>query len=290
MSYVLFSGCVIPQKENAYELSARKVLERLKVKLIDLEEVNCCGFFLEAIDHLSATVLASRDLSLAEELSCDLITLCNGCFGHLSRVRLELLKDRELLSVVNDILKEVNRCFKGKLRVRHLIQVLLEDVGIAKIKETIKKPLSKIKVAPHYGCHVLKPSDEIKFDNPEDPKSLEVLIDVTGAKPMDYVDEKLCCGAPVMAIDEKLSLKVAREKLRNIKKAGAEAIITICPFCHLQFDLNQPSIEEQYSEEYHIPILHYTQLLGLAQGFTPDEVGLYENRVPADKILSVLGL
>lgn len=288
MKYAYFPGCVTPQKENAYELSTRKVAEKFGIELLDLEGANCCGFFTEPVDHLTATLLAARDICLAEESKCDLVTLCPACFGHLTHVRLELLNDQKLRNIINEALKEINREFKGSSEVKHFVKVLLKDIGIPKIKKTIVKPLNRLKVAPHYGCHIMKPSDEIQFDNPENPKLLDSLIRVTGAKCLDYMEKRLCCGAPIMGVDEKLSLRIAREKLKSVQKAGADAIVTVCQFCHLHLDLNQLTIQDEFSEEYNIPVLHYTQLLGLAQGLDPEALGVYENRVPADKILTLL--
>jgi len=288
MKYVYFPGCVTPQKENAYELSMRKVAEKFGIQLLDLEGANCCGFFMEPIDHLSATLLAARNLSLAEEKKCDLLTLCPACFGHLTKVKKELTEDQELRKTVNEALAEINKKFEGFLEVKHFIKVLLVDVGITKIKRTITKPLTRLKVVPHYGCHILKPSDELKLDNPENPTLLDSLIKATGVTFLDYMEKRLCCGAPIIGVNEKLSLRIMREKLRSVQKVKADAIITVCPFCHLHFDLNQFTVQEEYSEEYNIPILHYTQLLGLAQGLSPEELGLYENRVPTDIILEIL--
>lgn len=288
MKYVYFPGCVIPQRENAYELSARRVAEKIGIELIDLKGVNCCGFFLEGVDHLSAATLAARDLSLAEENGCDLLTLCPACFGHLTRIRTELLNDPKLQNTVNKALGEINKKFKGSSEVKHITKILLEEVGIEKIKETIIKPLKELRVAPHYGCHILKPSDEINFDSPENPRLLDSLIEATGANCINYIEKKSCCGAPVMGVDEKLSLEIVRNKLQSIQNVGTDAIVTVCPFCHTHFDLNQVRIEEEYQEKYQIPVLHYTQLLGLAQGYDPDALGLYENRVPIDDILDRL--
>ena len=288
LKYSYFPGCVTPQKENAYELSMRKVAEKLDIQLMELAGANCCGFFVEPVDHVSATILGAGNIALMEESGCDAITVCPACFGHLTRVRNSLLKDATLKNEVNKALKEINKKFEGTSKIKHFASVLLQDVGIEKIKSTITKPLSQLKVAPHYGCHVLKPSDELNLDNPEDPKLLDSLVEVTGAKLVNYAEKKMCCGAPVMGVDEKLSLTIAREKLKSVKKAGADVMVTVCSYCHVHFDLNQLSIQEKFSEEYNIPVLHFTQLLGLAQGYTPEELGLYENRVPVDKILEIL--
>lgn len=284
MKYVYFPGCVIPQRENAYELSARRVAEKFGIQLIDLEDLNCCGFFLEPIDRLSAVAFAARNISLAEENGCDLLTLCPACFGHLTRVRTELLREHGLRKDVNRALGEINKKFEGSSQITHIAKVLLKEVGVEKIRETVIKPLKKIRVAPHYGCHIVKPSDEIQFDSPERPRLLDSLIKATGAECIDYLEKRLCCGAPVMGVDKNLALRILMKKLDSIRKVGVDVIVTVCPFCHTHFDVNQLRIEE----EYQIPVLHYTQLLGLAQGFNPDELGLWENRVPADNILSVL--
>ncbi|MFQ6065540.1 MAG: CoB--CoM heterodisulfide reductase iron-sulfur subunit B family protein [Candidatus Bathyarchaeia archaeon] len=288
LKYNFFSGCVIPQKENAYELSARKIAEKLGIELVDLKGANCCGLFLGSVDYLGGVVLAARNLCLAEESGHNMTVLCNGCFSHLTRVKWELQRNQKLLNTVNEILGEVNRNYRGSSEVKHFMQVLLKDIGVSKLKNTIVKPLNKLRVAPFYGCHILKPSDEIQFDNPEDPKLLDSLINVTGVELIDFMERKTCCGGPVVGIDEKLSFKITRQILKSIQKAKADLIVTNCPFCHLQFDLNQIAIEEEFSEEYQIPVLHYPQLLGLAQGFDPEELGLSENRVPVDEILSIL--
>jgi heterodisulfide reductase subunit B len=288
LKYALFSGCNIPQKENAYELSAKKVAEKLDIQLIDLEDSNCCGYFLSFIDKLSSTVLAARNLCLAEENGCDIVTLCNGCFGQLTRVNYALQTDESLLKNVNNILGDVGKKYTGKSKVKHFAQVLLQDVGIPKIKETIVKPLTHLRIAPHWGCHIVRPVKKMHFDDPEDPKILDSLIGVIGAQLVDFVDRKMCCGGPVSGIDEKTALNILREKLGHIQRSKADAITTICPFCHIQFDLNQLTIEEEYSEAYQIPVLHYPQLLGLAQGISPDELGVYDNRVPVDDLIDTL--
>ena len=288
LKYALFSGCNIPQKENAYELSSIKVAEKLDIQLINLEDSNCCGYFLGFIDKLSSTVLAARNLSLAEENGCDLVTLCNGCFGQLTRVNYELQTDASLLKKVNDMLGDIGKKYTGKTKVKHFTQVLLQDVGISKIKETIVKPMTNLRIAPHWGCHIVRPVKKMHFDDPEDPQILDSLIGVTGAQLVDFLDRKMCCGGPVSGVDEKVALQILSEKLGNIQRSKADAIVTVCPFCHIQFDLNQLTLEDEYSESYQIPVLHYPQLLGLAQGMSPDELGVYDNRVPVDDLIDSL--
>ena len=284
--YLLFLGCVIPYRISSYEISARKVLQKLGVELVEMPEFNCCGLPLDPVNHEVMLILAARNLCLAEQQNLNIMTLCPGCAGTLRKVNKTLQEDKKLKEMVNGYLKDTGMEFSGKIKVRHLIQVLAEDVGFDKIKEAVQKPLTKLKVAEHNGCHVLRPTKYIGFDDPENPVILKKLIELTGAQCLDYLYETDCCGAPIIGVNDKIPLQLAGGKLRNIKAVGAQAMITICPFCHMMFDLNQPRMERVLNETFGIPVLHYTQLLGLAMGFSPDELALEQLRVDASKILT----
>ncbi len=285
MKYAFFQGCVTPQKENAYELSLRKVAEKLGIELVTLEEQNCCGFFVEPVDHLSATVMAARDLALFDASGLNAVTPCPACYGQLNRVKNELLADKKLYDEVNSILAKVNRKFLGTSKIKHFMTVLIDEVGMEKIKNSVVKPLENLKVAPFYGCHLLKPSYEVNTDDPENPQLLNLLVTLTGAKMVDYGEKKLCCGQSANSVDEALSLAISKTILNSIRKGGADAMVTVCPACHMQFDL----VAGAKLRDLRIPVLHYTQLLGLAQGISPNELGLDENRVPVDDIIEIIG-
>ncbi len=288
MKYLLFLGCVIPYRISSYEISARKVFEKLGVELVEMPEFNCCGLPLDPVSHDVMLTLAARNLCLAEQQNLNIMALCPGCAGTLRKVNKALQEDKKLKELVNGYLKEFGMEFKGgTIKVEHLIQVLAEDVGFERIKESVQKPLSGLKVAEHNGCHVLRPTKYIGFDDPENPVILKKLIELTGAQCLDYMYETDCCGAPVIGVNDKIPLHLAGEKLRNVKAVDAQALITVCPFCHMMFDLNQPRIERVLSETFSIPVLHYTQLLGLAMGFSPDELALEQLRVKASKILNL---
>ena len=252
-----------------------------------MPEFNCCGLPLDPVNHEVMLTLATRNLCLAEQKNLDIVTLCPGCAGTLRKVNKALWEDKKLKELVNGYMGEIGLKFQGGMvKVRHFVQVLAEDVGFEKIKEAVQKPLTGLKVAEHNGCHVLRPAKYIGFDDPENPVILKKLIELTGALCLDYMYETECCGAPIIGVNDKIPLHLAGEKLRNVKAVGAQALITICPFCHMMFDLNQPRIERVLSETFGVPVLHYTQLLGLAMGFSPDELGLEQLRVKASKILN----
>jgi heterodisulfide reductase subunit B2 len=289
LKYLMFLGCVIPYRMPSYEVSARKVLERLGVELVEMPEFNCCGLPIDSVDHDAMLVLAARNLCLAEQQGLDILTLCPGCAGTLRKVNLSLQEDKKLKEHVNSILKEVGMKVEGgKIRVRHLIQVLSEDIGFGKIREAVVKPLIGLKVAEHNGCHILRPTKYVSFDDPENPVILKKLIEATGAECLDYMYETDCCGAPIIGVNDKIPLYLAGDKLSNIQKVDAEALITVCPFCHMMFDINQPRIERLLNKKFGIPVLHYPQLLGLAMGFTPKQLALDELRVNPTNILNTV--
>jgi heterodisulfide reductase subunit B len=283
--YLFFLGCAIPYRVPAYEISARKTLQKLGVELVEMPEFNCCGLPLDPVSHEMMLVLAARNLALAEQKGLNILTLCPGCAGTLKKVNKMLKEDEALREEVNKHLKESGLEFKGTVDAKHLLQALIEDVGLEKIKSSVVKPLTMLKVAEHNGCHILRPKEFIGFDDPEDPKTLKTLVEATGATCLDYMDETECCGAPSVGVSDKVALELARDKLNHIKTVDAQAMITICPFCHIMYDTNELRIEKTFNETYGIPILHYPQLLGLAMGIPCEELAFNDLRVDASKIL-----
>ena len=283
--YLIFLGCVIPYRLSSYEISARKVLQALGVELVEMPEYNCCGFPMDPIDHDTMLTLAARNLYVAEREGLNILTLCNGCFGTLHKVNKTLKEDKEEREKINGYLKEFGMEFKGTIEVKHLVHVLAEDVGFDKIKNVVKKPLTNLRVAQHTGCHIVRPKKVIGKDDPEDPKLLKQLIELTGAKCLDYMDEAECCGNPIIGVNEYIPFQMAKEKLDHIMAVGAQALITVCPFCHMMYDLNQPRIERAFNTKISIPVLHYPQLLGLAMGFSPEELAINELRVKPTQLL-----
>jgi heterodisulfide reductase subunit B2 len=286
--YLIFLGCAIPYRETSYEISARKVLAKLGVKLVEMPEFNCCGLPLDPVSHEAMLILAARNLALAEQQGFNILALCPGCTSTLKKVNKILKEDTALREQINGHLKDSGLEFKGTVETKHLIQALVEDIGLEKIKNTVVKPLTALKVAEHNGCHILRPKEYVGFEDPEDPQTLKTLIEATGATCLDYIDETECCGAPSVGVSDKIALQLARDKLSHVKMVEAQALITICPFCHIMFDTNELRIERMFSEAYGIPVLHYPQLLGLAMGMAPEELAFKELRVDASKILQVI--
>ncbi len=217
------------------------------------------------------------------------MTLCDGCFGTLNHVNKELKQDKKIKEKVNGYLKEIGMEFKGTTKVKHLIHLLSENIGVESaraIMDAVQNRMNPLRVAQHSGCHIIRPLDYVGSDDPENPTVLKKLINVTGAECLNYFDEMECCGAPTLGVNNKLPLQWAREKLDHIKAVNAQALITVCPFCHMIYDLNQPRVEKTFNEKFGIPVLHYTQLLGLAMGFSPEELAFKQLKVDPSKIVT----
>jgi heterodisulfide reductase subunit B len=193
--------------------------------------------------------------------------------------------DKELGERIDLNLKEQGLSYEGSIKVRHFVDVLYNDYGLKEIEAKITNRLEGLKVAVHYGCHLLRPSEVTNFDEPYNPSIIDDLVEVTGATSVPWNLMLRCCGAPVLAVNEKVALKLIKDKLDSAKKAGAECIVTACPFCEIMFDLQQLELSQSYGLEYDLPALLYPQLLGLALGLTPDNLGLELNRIPTDKLL-----
>ncbi|MFP3985081.1 MAG: CoB--CoM heterodisulfide reductase iron-sulfur subunit B family protein [Candidatus Bathyarchaeia archaeon] len=285
-SYALFLGCTIPARQPNYELSARKSLNKLDVELVDLANMTCCcPPPVQSIDLETSLSVAAYNICIAEEADLNLLTLCSGCFESLAMTNTMLKEDEKLKARINKILANAGKEFQGTKQVRHFLQVLKEDVGMKRLKQNITKPLSALKVAPFYGCHALRPSELLRLDDPERPQILETLIETLGAKPIEYRNKLKCCGGLLRGISDELALDLAREKLVNTSKAGADCIATLCPFCFVALDIGQVQVRGKFGENYEMPVLHYSELLALALGIAPQELALDTHKIKTDKIL-----
>ena len=285
-SYAIFLGCTIPARQPNYEISARKALEKLGVTLVDLDNFTCCcPPPIQSINLESSQAIAAYNICLAEEAGLDIVALCNGCFESLAMVNATLKNDKDLKAHINEVLAKVGKEFKGTINVKHFLQVLMDDIGLEKIKENVVKPLSNLKVAPFYGCHSLRPSKLLQLDDSERPQIFENLLEALGAKSLDYRNKLKCCGGLLKGISDDTALELAREKLVNTTKAGADCISTLCPFCFVALDIGQLQVKTKFNEVYELPILHYSELIALALGVDSDELALRSHKVKADKII-----
>ncbi len=276
--YKLFEGCVIGNRIPFIEASARIVFDKLGIKTSE-GAFACCpdpvGF--NSTDHLSWMAMGARNLTIAEAEGKDIVSLCNGCFQTLKLVNEELKEDDHEREKINKILKTLGREFKGNINVWHFVEVLY-NYGPEKIKEHFTVDFSGLKVACHTGCHYMRPSEKLQTDDPMKPVKLRELAAATGATPVDYDEEALCCGSGVGNMEEEPSMQILANKLQSAINAGAEAFVVICPACFQQLDSNQKKAEGVSGGNFGLPILYITELFALAMGANPDNIGVRFHR------------
>ncbi|MEM3585840.1 MAG: CoB--CoM heterodisulfide reductase iron-sulfur subunit B family protein [Candidatus Jordarchaeaceae archaeon] len=277
MRYAFFVGCTTLARLPSYEISVRKVAEALGIELVEMGGAGCCGTtHLKSIDRRTGLALAARNISIAEDMGMDIVTICNGCTEVLTDANAKLKEDVEIRNDVNSILSDVDCEFRGTVRVKHFVRVLSEDFGADKVEKYIVNSLNGLRVAVHYGCHLLKPFEIMNFDDPEDPNSLDKLVEIIGATSVEYPGKLDCCTAPLLTLRHRgdLAVSIAREKLSTVKKY-ADIMVTVCPFCYLMYEQSQLPPYESLN----VPIVHYPQLLGLAMGMEFQDLALSENRI-----------
>ena len=289
--YAFFLGCIAPNRYPGAESASIITSRRLGIELLPLNGASCCpapGAF-GSIDLNIWYAMAARNLVLAEQMERDIALICNGCYKSIYEVNHKLKHNDELRDGVNEVLKEIDMEFKGSIDVWHLAELLYDEniVGVEKIRESVKVPLTGTKIAVHYGCHLMKPKKERHMGSTEAPRWIEELVEALGAEAVEYRNKMQCCGAGggVRGYDLPHSLDITNEKLQNMIEVGADAVTEVCPFCQLQFDRGQIEIEEKFGIKYDMPVFHYNELLGLAQGMSPSELGLDLHAISTEPFL-----
>jgi len=288
MEFALFLGCTIPARLNQYESSSRAVLEKLGVGLVDIREFNCCGYPLRNIDFKVFILSSARNLALAEKKNLNVMTLCKCCYGSLKKADYLLKENASLKKEVNATLEKEGLTYEGRIEVKHLLSVLHKDIGIEAIKGKIPMTFKGLKIATHYGCHALRPSQVVGFDDPVAPTLFDQLVEATGAESIEWPMKLECCGAPLWGVNDKLSMDLTLKKLTDGKKSGADYVCAACPYCHIQFDTVQKMILSQRNVNHPLPSILYTQLLGMSMGVEKRSLGLEMNEIPISQIEELL--
>jgi heterodisulfide reductase subunit B len=279
MGYDLFLGCVIPARLPFLEASSRKVFEKLGIELKDVDGFSCCPdpTGIEQIDHKTWLTLGARNLSLSSNSNGGIISFCSGCVETLKGVNHFINKDKKTKDEVNKNLKKIGKSYNGKTNVKHFAQVLYENID--KVRENIINPLDGFKVAVHYGCHYLRPSEYIQWDDPFDPVTIDEIVRALGAESIDYDLKLECCGNPIDKSDKDLSLLMIKNKLQSIQNSRANCIALVCPACYQQFDFNQKEASKGGDVDFNFPVFYLSELVALAFGFQGEEIGLNFHRI-----------
>ncbi len=289
--YALFLGCTTPTQVLQYELSSRWICKQLGIDLVEIEDFVCCGINQSNISIEAGLLLASMNLALAEKRGLDILTLCAACTGQLAEA-IKKLKDPKIRDRVNSKLKTVDLRYEGKVRVKHISRILYEDIGVDRLKEKVKINLSRLRIAPHYGCHYLKPASAFKgFDDPDNPKTLHHLISVTGAYPVDYETINLCCGGKSFPVSEDIARSLVKSKIDNLMLKEIDFLVVQCQTCYLMYRGQQKLLNQKFHRNYNIPVLLYPQLLGAAMGGDlRDDLGIHLNGIFLDDFTKKLGV
>lgn len=286
--WALYMGCVIPNRLPFIEVAIRETLHHFGVPTEDLQDFTCCPnpLSLAHLDHQAALAMAARNLAVAQKHNVDIITPCCGCFETLKGAAVQLSTDEGLRDQVNKILGKIGFEYDGNGQVKHVIQFLFEDIGVAAIADAVEHPLRGLRVALHYGCHLLRPSSILNVDDALHPTFLHNLVHALGATPVSYQDEMDCCGQGTRVGDRDLSFRMAGTKLSHIQRAGADALVVACPACFLNFDLFQRLALKSQPCQDPVPVFYYPELLCLALGTPVERLGLGSHRVKVDSALA----
>lgn len=284
MKFALFLGCNIPARVQQYDMSARAVLDKLDVDLVDIREFNCCGYPVRNTDFETFVLFSARNLALAEKQGLDIVTLCKCCYGSLKKAEHLMKEDNSLRDEINVLLAKEGLEYRGTIEVRHFLSVLHKEIGIPALKEKVENGFKDLKIATHYGCHALRPSDITQFDNPVAPVLFDQLVELTGAKSIDWQLKLECCGAPLLGVNDDLSMDLAEKKLSDGKQSGADYLCVACPYCQLQFDTVQQMMSSVRGTDHQLPSILFPQLLGLVMGIDGKALGIQMNQIDISRI------
>ena len=289
MKYGYYPGCSMEKNARAYQTSLMSIVEPLGLELVEVEDWNCCGateYF--SINDIPAYALVGRNLAIASQQNGfeKLVAPCSACFLNLKKTDHVMEEYKEINQKVNTALEAGGLHYQpGSVSVHHLLEIIVQDVGLEAIQEKVQKPLYELKVAPYYGCLIPRPADMDSFDDPEQPTSMDSLLAALGATVVDFSLKAQCCGGHMTQISEDTALELIRRLLKNADDNGADIISAVCPMCQLNLDAYQDAVNKYFGTNYKIPVVYFTQLIGLAFGVHETELGFGKEIVSAQPAL-----
>jgi heterodisulfide reductase subunit B len=282
MKYAFYPGCLSQTEQFGCLLSARETLQRLGLELEEMDGSSCCGYQSYRLSSpITWSFLTARNMALAERRGLDILTICSECNLSFKQVKKVLSRDPQIRRRVDESLGLEGLEYHDGNEARHIVEVLHDEIGVDRISDSVEKPLDNLRFATQPGCHLFRPR-ELPMPDEAEPRKLDALVEALGAETADYPEKLDCCGSSMYAPDEGSNLKVARRKLRSVKDDGLDGIVTICPHCFRALDTAQG--EGSGRERLRVPVIHYTQLLGLAMGISTTRLGLQFNVSPVEQV------
>ncbi len=291
MEYAMFLGCTIPLKLPHFEKAFRQIASILDVKLKEMEGVSCCPepVAMQSLNIDTWMALGARNLSIAEKMGLDVLTICSGCYETLKTVSVLLEEDREYLEKINGILKKINHRYTGKTKVYHFVELFTEPEWLDKIKSLVVKPLDDLNLAVHYGCHLVRPSKIMRFDHPERPEKIDIILETLGAKTIDFANKLECCGYCARLQDE-IGEKLVEDKMTELceLEEDVDALIAVCPACVTQYDRKEKIISRRTGKDLDIPVLYLPEMMAVALGIELEDLNLKNRSVKPTKLIEKL--
>lgn len=283
--YAYFPGCSLEKMAQSYHLSAMETTRELDIELQELEDWNCCGattYF--HVDEILAYTLTARNLAMAEKASLDLVAPCSACYKNSYFTRAALLEDPDLADHINFALEEDDLSFSGDIAVHHLMEIYTKDVGLDEISSKVTHPLKGLRVAPYYGCQIIRPQKD--HEDVEQPQFFEDLLTAIGAQPVKYPPRLRCCGGSLIISSRQTALDMVRILLQSAITNEATVIATACPLCQVNLECYQQQVNQEFGTNFSIPVMYFTQLLGLAMGIPPKRLGVGREFISTKEVLS----
>jgi heterodisulfide reductase subunit B2 len=283
MRYAYYPGCSLEATARPYQESVTAVAKTLGIELVELSDWNCCGATAYmSVNEVLSFSLSARNLSQAAKTGNELVTACSACYTNLRKTEVYLGQYPEVKKKVDAALSEAKIQYDGGVKTKHFLQVVVEEVGLDQVKTKIKKPLSGLRVAPYYGCQIARPYGI--EDDTDNPMMMDRLLEALGATPTYYPMKTVCCGGSLMGTRSDVAMRLCRNLLLCAQQDGAECIAVTCPLCQLNLDAYQAEINKSYGTHFNLPILYFTQLMGLAFGVESKALGLKGCIVPANQL------
>ena len=292
MKYAYFPGCVAQGGCPELNTATKAICQKLGIEIQVMPGASCTGAgVLQEKNEVLGDTLNARTFAMAENLGLPIMTICSTCQGVMSQANRRMKATPEYLARINSYLAEEGLEYKGTAEPKHLLWIMIEDHGLDKLVQQITRPLGGVRVAPFYGCYMVRPADALDMEaHPERQNALETLIETLGATVVDYAGKTRCCGFPILTINEKNSLAMVAKHTADVKDLGADAMVTPCPLCHLNLDGFQPKAASQAGRKIDVPILHLSQVIGLAMGISPNDLGLRKHIMTVKPLITKLAV
>lgn len=297
MKYGYFPGCSLERNAASYDISTKAIAAPLGIELVELEDWNCCG----ATEYVSLNLTASfaliaRNLAIAQKMNAskELVAPCSACYLNLRKTDKYMKEDAALNQKVNAALAAGGANYRpGAIKIRHLLDVIVNDIGLDAVAARVTRPLAGLRIAPYYGCMIVRPefkTDGKHFDDTEYPTTLDNLLKALGAEVIDFPMKASCCGGHMTQISENSAFDMIRRLVKGADDYKADVMVTLCPMCQLNLDAYQGSMNNHYKSNFKVPVLYFTQMMGLAFGMDASKLGFGQELVDARPALSKIGV